>query len=90
MPQQLFTRLQQSHQLIIRILLIALSSSFLPRLPVRAATDTATTPTATVITVNSSEDINPTSLSQTCSSVADGKCTLRRALRQVAVKWEVL
>ena len=84
MPQQLFTRLQQSHQLIIRILLITLSSSFLPSLPVRAATDTATTPTATVITVNSSEDINPTSLSQTCSSVADGKCTLRRALRQVA------
>ena len=84
MPQQLFTRLQQSHQLIIRIVLITLSSSFLPSLPVRAATDTATTPTATVITVNSSEDINPTSLSQTCSSVADGKCTLRRALRQVA------
>ena len=70
MPQQLFTRLQQSHQRIIRILLITLSSSFLPNLPVHAATDTATTPTATVITVN--------------SSVADGKCTLRRALRQVA------
>ncbi len=41
-------------------------------------------PTATVITVNTSEDLNPTSLSQTCTSVSDGKCSFRRALRQVA------
>jgi hypothetical protein len=49
-----------------------------------AAQATPAQPAAITITVDTSTDLTPTSLSQTCTNAADGKCTLRRALRQVA------
>lgn len=51
-------------------------------------------PTATTITVDTSDDLIPTSLTHTCTytegafffPAADGKCTLRRALREAGAR----
>lgn len=64
-------------------LLLSTTLIFMPGLSASAQVQPSQ-PAAVTITVDTSTDPNPTSLSQTCANAADGKCTLRRALRQVA------
>lgn len=63
--------------------------------PVQAeSTESPNQPAATVITVDTSEDLDPTSLNKTCTfaqgaiffPASDGKCTLRRAINEAAAR----